>query len=314
MANNYYYEIYDQPTKDRWLASIDLNQYPPRWWERAFEKTCVFEKMYNKDFHSFTVPDILGFYKFLDVGTLTPLLTYNENFAKYAQWALNEHLIADNFNHFTEIDNDQLYSCLSKDKMSQSILSYDKFNELINIHIINDQDKFVFYCLFEGIKGKDYLDICNMKMEDVDEHELVVHLADRDVKVNKRFVEIAKAANAQTTYETLSESNKEVPLLPGATIIKEKYNSRGANISRQIYSTIVRNIDYISQLSEVVTAKSIRDSGLIYYFNKRADQLNMSVKNMLYDNPQACMDIVDKYQFNLNAKNRWLLQFQDFIH
>ena len=307
------YEVYNQEIKERFLNSIDLSQYPPRWWERVFEKTFIFEQSKNKDLYSFTTPDIIEFYKFLDVASFTPLMVYNNNLIKYGQWALNENLVFDGQNHFDELDTDMLFNCVSKIKMNKSILSYEDFSYLISHQIKNEQDKYIFYCLFEGIKGKNYQDIVNMKLKDIDESKMIVHLESRDVPICRRFIDVCQAADSQTAYEGLGGAETITPLIPSETILKEKHNSQGKDINRTVYNTIFRNIESIEELSGVVSAKTIQVSGMIYYLNKRADEVNMSVEDLIYD-LDKCRDIIDKYQFNLDTRRRWLIQYKDFLH
>ena len=310
---NFYGEVYNQENKEWFLKSIDLSQYPPRWWERVFEKSYMFEKIKDKDLYNFTTPDIMEFYKFLDIGTLAPLIIYNANLVKYAQWALNESLIIDGQNHFDELTSDILVTCLNITKTQQSILSYEVFMDLINRKIINDQDKFIFFCLFEGIKGKNYQEIVDMKLSDIDEDNLSIHLSSgRDINVSQEFIEVCKKADKQTTYVGLIGNEIERKLVPGITIIKEKSNSQGKNLNRTVYNAIVRNIASVFELADVVTAKSIRDSGLIYYLNKRAEKLDVPVSELVY-NLDNWQDLIDKYQFNPDAKKRWLLQYKDFL-
>lgn len=306
-------EVYNKETKERFLNSIDMEQYPPRWWERVFEKTYIFEKEKQKDLYDFTVPDILEFYKFLDIGTFAPLMIYNLNLLKYGQWALNESLIFDGQNHFDEIDNEVLYSCVSKVKVEQSILSYEKFMDLINRKIVNDQDKFIFFCLFEGIKGKNYQEIVDLKMSDIDEDELKATLSSgREVYVPAEFIDICRKADRQTEYYNLPDLEIVRPLIPSGNILKEKSNSRGLDLNRTVYNTITRNINYLDELASVITSKSIRDSGMIHYLNQRANKLGVTVEELLY-NPVNCQDIIDKYQFNIATKKRWLLQYKNYL-
>lgn len=308
----FYGKIYNQEIKERFLNSIDLSRYPIRWWERLFEKTYIFEHSKQKDFYSFTVPEILEFYKFLDIATIAPLVVYNTNAVIYAQWALNENLITDGQNHFDVIDVEVLNSCISKGKLNQSILTYDMFQNLIIRRILNDQDKFVFFCLFEGIKGKDYQEIVDIKISDINETALTINLGKREMSIPQEFVDVAHKADQQTVYYTLSDRNIESKLIPSIKIFKEKHNSTGVDINRTVYNTIVRNIKALDELSEAVTAKSIRESGLIYYLNERAKILGQSVEYLL-NNPSTCQDIIDKYQFNIATRKRWVLQYQDFL-
>lgn len=306
--------IYEQQIKERFLNSIDVSQYPPRWWERVFEKSYIFEIEKQKDLFNFIVPEILEFYKFLDVGSLAPLIVYNVNLTKYAQWALNENMVVDGQNHFDVISTDLLNSCVNKIKMKQSIVTYDYFIDKVLPQIENEQDQFVFFCLFEGIKGKNYQEIIDLKLSDIDEKNQTVSLSSgREIYVSKDFINICKKANTQTVYTTLTGSCREYPLIPGVEIFKEKYNAHGGDKNRTVYNTILRNTNTVANLSYVVTARSLRDSGMIYYINKRADKLGVPVEQLLFS-PENCQDIIDKYQLHRTARRRWITQYSDFLH
>ena len=156
-------------------------------------------------------------------------------------------------------------------------------------------------------------DIIDMKMEDIDKKNRVVHLqSGKDVCVPQDFVDIAAEADKQTVYTGLTDSNFEIQLIPSLTIYKQKNNSQGSDPNRTIYNTIVRNINAIDELSEVITSKSIRDSGLIHYLNQRADKLHTTVEEMFVtcDN---CRDILEKYNLNPMTRKRWRIQYKEFL-
>lgn len=311
---DFLHDIYNPETKERFLNSIQITKYPPRWWERVFEKSYMFENSKQKDLYAFTVPEILEFYKFLDIGTLNPLTVYNMNLVQYAQWALNENLITDGQNHFDVIDFELLSTCMNKAKLSKSILSYEDFIDLIDRKILNPQDAFVFICLFEGIKGKDYEEIIEIKMTDIDQENKCVQLCTgRNVIITDKFIEIAQKADVQTQYISTSNPDFIRDLIPSMKIYKEKYNASTNKISRSVYNMIARNIATIHELYNVVTAKSIKDSGLIYYLNKRADKLGISTVELMYS-VENWQDIIDKYNFNIDARKRWILQYNDYLH
>lgn len=310
--SDFYEKVYDQETKERFLSSIDLNKYPPRWWERVFEKSYILEALYHKDLYAFTAPEIIEFYKFLDVGTINPLIVYNTNILKYAQWALNEHLIFDGQNHYDELDVDMLSLCLNNRKVTQSILSYDEFIRMI-YKVSNEQDKYLFFCLFEGIKGKDYDEIINLKMSDINEQELTAHLCSgRDIKVSQEFINVCRDADRQTEYASLT-GNKTIKLIPSITIFKEKARSNGQHLAHTVYRNVIRNLKLMDMHYGIVTAKSIRDSGFIYHLNMRAKEKGITAEELLYDF-DACQDLVEKYCFNYVTKKGWVLQYKSFLY
>ena len=141
--SNFFADVYNKEIKERFLQEIDIKQYPFRWWERIFEKSVIFEEQRGKDLYSFTVSEIREFYMYLNVG-LEPLIVANTNLIKYGNWALANNMIIDGQNHFDELDNEILNTCVNKALLERSVLTFDKFEEMIR-GFINDQDKYICY-------------------------------------------------------------------------------------------------------------------------------------------------------------------------
>lgn len=310
MTNNFFKsEIYNPDIKAMFIDWIDLSKYPPRWWERVFEKTYILENKYNKDLANFTTEQIIEFYKFLDVNSLESLMVYNINLIKYGNWALGEHIIVDGQNHFLEINNEHLAACINTLELGKSILTYKELRQLMG-QLYNDQDRFIFFCLFEGIKGKDYAEILALKMSDINGNQ--VQLIDRTITVSDDFVAIAKEADKELEYITLTQ--RPIELIPSLTIYKEKFNSRGIDPGRTIYSTLVRGIQMAGATSAITTS-SIYNSGLIHYLNKLATDQKVSVETLLEDMKYRTMvqPILDKYRFNINIKKRFMLKYKEYL-
>lgn len=306
---NFFIEVYNQDIKERFLNEIDLAKYPDRWWERLFEKSRLFESKHGKDFCCFTTVEILEFYKFLEVSSLEFLNVYNLNLIKYGDWALANGLIYDGQNHFSEIDFKVLTNCVAKGALYQSILTYDQLNEACR-RLQNYQDRYILYCLFEGIKGRWYDEILNLKLSDIDTANNTVALCSgRTILVTDTFISVCNNANEETTY--VRTDDKILPLKQCDTIYKEKNNSRGNALNRAIYASITRSID-MAGLGESVSGNSIFNSGLIYYLNKRADALKISVRELLND-LDKCQDIIDKYNFNMGVKSTFLIKYENFL-
>ena len=302
---------YNEDIKNRFMEYIDLSKYPPKWWDYVFDKSSVFEEMYGRDLYDFSTSNIIEFLKYLELGNINSLVVYKINLGKYAEWAVSQNLVADNQIHFNEITMELLNSCISRARIDNAILSYDTIR---NIHFVNSRDAFIFWSLFEGIKGKDFEEIINLKIEDFDEATQTVRLCTgRVIPVSDRFIYICKAANVEKTYIGLNDKGYVVNLKPSEYIYKERDNSRGINKARGVYKTIIRNMEYLKDLNKGITAKSIRDSGLIYYLNKRADEYGITVNELLHDLPK-CQDIIDKYNFNILTRVRWMMMYEDYLH
>lgn len=306
---NFFTEVYNQDSKERFLDEIGLSKYPERWWERLFEKTRLFEKKYDKDFYSFTTAEILEFYKFLEVNSIEALMVYNMNLVKYGDWALANNLIFDGQNHFTEIDIKILNGCIAKGSLYNSILTYDQLMEACS-RLNNYLDRYIMCCLFEGIKGKDFSDITRLKMSDIDmENKTATLPSGRTIPVSNDFINLCIITNEEVDY--IRSDGNAMPLQPSDTIYKEKSNSRSMDVGRNVYAAICRNVD-LAGLGKSVTANSIFQSGMIHYLNKKAKALGITVKQLL-DDPVARESVINKFGFNINNKGRFLLKYEDFL-
>lgn len=304
-------EYYNNEIKQRFLDSIDLSKYPPGWWDRMFAKTKLFEERKGFDIYDFSTSDLMEFYKFLEIGNVANLIAENAKLIAYGEWALNEHLISDNQIHFYELRNTDIMSkCVSKARIYNSILTK---TQLKHIHFLNYQDAFVFWALFEGIKGKNYEEIINLSVESIDQTNRKVKLCTgREMMVSDEFISMAINANKETEYTVLNKVDSTIQLLPSLTIYKERHNSRGVDIPRSVYALISRNLQNIDGLNNDITSKSLRDSGLIHYLNERGQQVGIPAKDLLY-NLDKIDDLLDKYYFNPFVRKKWLLTYSEYL-
>lgn len=303
-------DVYNIDIKKQFLNQIDIDKYPPRWWERIFEKSYEFEVRNNKDLYSFTANQIIEFYKFIDVKTYESLLVANINLIKYGNWALQNNLITDGQNHFNEITNETLASCINKVSIEKSIVTLEQLKEIME-QLYNKQDWYIFYALFEGIKGKNFEDIINLKITDITDG--YAHLPSGDtIPVSQDFINVAMEADKETFFYDASQRIK--PLQRSDTIYKPKNNSRGMNLSKAIYAAIVRNIK-LAGASNYLSATSLHQSGLIHYLNKIAEEEEVSVERLLMDNQyrEKVTPILNKYHFNIGVRKRFILKYNDLL-
>ena len=308
---SWYREPYNKQVKEIFLSEIDLSKYPNRWWERLFEKTKSFEEKYGKDFCCFTTPEIIEIYKYLDIKSFESIMVININLIKYGDWALMNGLITDGQNHFSEIRNEVLRDCINEVGLNKSIISLEDLKNILP-KIRNEQDRYIFYAVFEGIKGKNYCEIVQLKMDDLDQKNCTAKLVSgRTINVAKDFIYIASDADKQREYVRSDENI--IPLIPGEYIYKEKNNSRGVNTPRSVQTAFLKVVESVG-VSKYITASSVYNSGFIHYLNIRAKDNDMTVEELFEsNNGELVQDIVDKYNFNLLTKKRFILKYKKFL-
>lgn len=304
-------DVYNLDGKEEFIDSIDMSQYPPRWWERLFEKSGLLESKLDKDIYNFTTPEILTFYKYLDLNSFESLMIINTNLVKYGNWALNNNLIVDGQNHFLQISNEVLRDCVNETGINKSVISEEQLQKLMG-QVNNPLDKFVIYCIWEGIKGKEYSEILELKMSDINTSTREVTLCTgRVIKVSERFIAIAKETDSEVDYLSYGEHPKITPLQPSEYIYKLKHNSKGIYKGRSVYRLITILADD-AKISDYVSVNSLFQSGFIYHLNKVAEKNNMSAEEVL-NNEEIRKEVVHKYNFNMQVKQRFLLKYRNFL-
>ena len=167
--------------------------------------------------------------------------------------------------------------------------------------------------MFEGIKGKEYSEIINLALDDLDPKNLTANITNRGViKVSQEFMDIAIEASKENKYWFID--GKGTDLIETGFIYKDKNKTRGDNKGARTYKTIIKIIDQLG-LSKYITANSIHQSGLIHYINLKAAELGITAEELMTSTERIDdrKEIVQKYNFNELTRVRFLAKYKDFL-
>lgn len=269
---------------------------PINYLEREFERVGEYEELLNKDLCNFTIQEIINYYKMRTTSYIDVLASLNSQFKLYTNWCLLNNYVSDNQNHYTEINKDILYECINIKKLSRNILTKKDITKLIN-SVINYRDKFIILAIFEGIKGKNFCEIINLKLDDIDEKNMTAKLCTgRTVNVSKELIEYAQLSAKEYIYycDERNMTLKDPPDIYNA-IIKDRLNcsydkktKEDINKGRRIYRTIVKLLE-----DRGVGTNSITISGQIQAYN---DGKDINYINKQFDKNYAEYKFKDKYK------------------
>ena len=125
-----------------------------------FRRIANTERLLNKDLYDFSVEEILGFYKYLSTPSLESLMIMHNQYKLYSAYALNRGLIKDNQNHYAEIDNETLKSCVHAGLAKAKIITRSELLDILNSsYVENVSDKVIALSIFEGIAGKELTEL-----------------------------------------------------------------------------------------------------------------------------------------------------------
>lgn len=102
---------------------------------------------------------------------------------------------------FRELNIDYEFKAKASKHFERDVNYYSLSDiQFITSQLANAQDKFIIYALFEGIRGVHFSDLTGIKVTDVDFEYHIIHLPNRDVKMNEEFEEITKKTIFQEVY------------------------------------------------------------------------------------------------------------------
>jgi len=294
--------MYNQSIKERYINEKESTTFTPEGYlPRLFNKTEEFESRYGKDVSSFTVYEIIDFYKTMNVSSLESLNVINSHLTLYVDWCLKQNMVDDCQNHFTELNNDMLFKCINKAAINKSIITKDTLYNWFTI-IPNASDAFIMIALFEGIKGKEFCEIANLKYEDFDlERKTVMLCTGRELTVSDKLIKIAKESFDSTDYYPVGgTTERKMPLLNEPYIVKNYPNCQ-VDISdfhkgRRIYRKLLRNFEFLG-VAEWMKPNSLTESGKIDYINRRSEELSISGKDFIYSD--YAKEIEDRYGYDM---------------
>jgi len=307
--------MYNEEIKKRYIVEKENStSIPEGFLYKQFSKTESFENFYGKDLCNFTKHEILNMYKTFNTSSLDFLTVINSHFSLYTQWCLCQNLVEDFQNHFSVIDRESLLTCVNTIAIKKSIITRETLYDWIR-QLPNPSDGFVMLALFEGIKGKEFCEIINLKMSDFEENTVTL-CTGRKFKVSDKLVELAKESNETLDYYSITGKGKKQVQLMAEDLVVKNYPNCDDNVDtftlgRRIYRKVIRSFDFLG-VSEWMKPNSLVESGKIDYINNRSKELDMTYEEYL--NSPYVKEIKQKYEFDMSRlKFGFLSKYKEFL-
>lgn len=289
---------YDESLKKRYIREKEKSlMISCNYIDTQFRKAAETEKEYGKDLNSWTLYEIIDYYKLLGISSFESLSCINSAFSLYTQFCLENNLVKDNQNHYFECTQDLLFSCINKVALNKKIVDRETILYWID-ELPNPKDKFIILGLFEFGKSKDFKDIIYAKPENVQGN--LLKLTDRTVKISNDLKDIIEDCVAEDKYYSISgERTKVMPLVDQGYIVKS-YPNQNINVNdfqkgRNIYTACTRIFNYLG-VGKWMSPNSIAESGRLYMIKEKAKEYNMNPIDYIYSD---LIKEVDK-QFNVS--------------
>lgn len=298
-------KLYNEGIKKRFINwYIKEKQTSEYYIRRVFSMTAPFEKMYGHDLFDFNATEIANMYQTMLFKTYGVLLNYHSIWRNYVTWSIQQNMVKDNINHFYdgafELATGALAKFIPSFFLEKNVITDEVLREWED-SCPNMVDAFLLRALYEGIKGKDYVELLKLELKDIDTKNNIAHLCTgRTVKVSNRLIDLAKEADLEQEYypvvpdDDSATLRKTYPYKKDETTIFKNYPNAqdDADIftqGRRIQARIKRMFAYLG-VNRMMSVSLLQVSGEIDFINKAATNLNISGEDFI--NNAECLNKV----------------------
>ena len=278
-------KYYNEDLKNRYLEEKSKHIVTSNYIDVQFRKSAEMEYELDKDISNWTIYEITEYYKLLNITSFEILMCLNSIFAQYCQFCLENNLVRDNQNHFLECTREILANCINKAILDKKIIVKETVLKWVD-ELPNPKDQFILLSLFEFGKSKDFRDIVNARLQDLDEKNKRLKLLDRRVRVSSKLIGIIYDCKKESNYYSISGKGSKVMPLADYGFIVKSYPNQNINLSdfqkgRNIYIACQRMFDYLG-VGSYMSPNSVVESGKLHMIKERAGKLGITPMQYLY--------------------------------
>lgn len=267
--------MYNQERKEQFLQEKERETTISNNLKNMFQMAERFEELYERDLCEFTTQDIISLYKYYSTPNIQTLIQINNSLEMYTNWCINNGLVPDNQNHYSEMKSEILCECVDLNVLKTKIFTR---NDLMNWlqKLPNYVDRFIFLGIFEGIP---VLDGCltDARLADLNDNILTLSNGTKRV-LSRELVNIMWEADAEVVRLSMGEQQRQrnVQYASGDTIIRPAVNSAYTdNKPTLLVGSRVRMCCKFLGIN--VTIKNISECGRMWYIKQIADEHGCSI-------------------------------------
>jgi len=264
-----------------------LNKYTnintQRAFMRIFRNTFEMEGELNKDLYLFNKNQLDEFFEKTTPSTPISARNYGRMVIQYIAWAVEEGIIKEH-----PFPAQQHYFLKYVKSHEDQFLTIKELRYFTHFYFQNYQDGVILELLFHGVQGKEGSELCNLKLEDIDENTMSMNLYDSETNTRRtiflndeKVFEYCKKANKEEHYDKRNgemEVNPRIKpfteLITDTNYILKNSKTRTVYTDKATKYTIYNRLKNIQKFQEVepvkhkITIKNIVKSGQLYMASK----------------------------------------------
>lgn len=273
--------MYNENTKKRYIEEKTeqtiINKY---FLPNLFKKSEQFEENLNKDVCNFTKVEIADMLKLMGFSSLESVRVIVSGYSLYTDWCMAHGLVEDAQNHFREFDSNSLTDLLNANLRQLKITDRQQIMEWLS-QLYNPSDKFLILAIFEGIKGKDFNELYNLTIDDIDINNHTINVVGKGkMKVSKELCNIAlESYETNEFYPMAGEMKRQGTFIPSDKIIKDypnvKVDADDFRKGRRLYARILRCMRYLG-IDSYFDSNTLINSGIVDMVKRESERLGIT--------------------------------------
>lgn len=279
--------LYNPDVKNAYLDTIS-NEGTAKYYARIFSITSRYEEALGKDLNQFSLEEIEKILYDFESRNRHTVETYGRVISAYLNWCIQQGICDEN--PLSELTSEDFDKYVTNEEKYLSEKQLRRYEDLC----ANYQDAVILRLLFEGVGGKEFSEISNLKVEDVNFKNNTLHLTnslktddkgfptkftERIIKVSDRTMYLIEGAIKQKTYtkrngfmaQTADNVRDYTDLVENDYVVRASITKNTEYLNSPVDKFVLyRRIQTISETLDIegLTAKFIQRSGMIYEAHK----------------------------------------------
>lgn len=280
---------YNVDAKIHFINTVDVQDTTKVAFVRILKKVATVEEFFEKNIYEFTYNEYLMLLRAFNAASTDSVYAYHFCVKKYVEFCKAYNYTHNLLGYLDTMSQEELKQYVSKSANEQMYLkNLNEFEKLTDA-IINEVDLCTITLIFNGLKGKDLIEIRQLEINDVDFEKKGMYIKRNNKKVfldmDDSVMKIVKNAISADKYIKIKDSGDfwYRSLIKSKYVIRSTVNEKmitKASLTRRIYN--LKNNDWEN---EHISAGTIHRSGCALYaidlFNTKNMPMAAAINNAL---------------------------------
>ncbi|WP_099301899.1 phage lytic cycle repressor MrpR family protein [Bacillus sp. Marseille-P3800] len=258
-----------QENKNNFIESRNISAVET--YARSLNALSEVEIAKGKDLYDFNIDEIKEAILNKEYTSRTTVLSITNIMKNYINWAIETKLKSESVNPLVELPNDFLNELI--DDTRRTLVSEDELAFVEDTVCENAQDAVISRLIFEGVCGKDFAELLNLKYDDMDKSTNTLLLTDfdgskRTIKISYRLIVMIDRAHAQERYETDAywDNTHHTFMVESPYVLKNiKWRQQATGDLRVKGHTVRKRLNKFRDNGfKFMTRKTLQKSGMLY--------------------------------------------------